>query len=196
MCFISWFLLFYFIYQLPVTVIKEGWRVCGSCMRSVIESADVPPLLLYSPIATGSSPPPAPTIVYATQYKHMLELVICIRYWAVSWQVTSSPYSPISTCSCLLPLLSTVINNTWVFTWVTDRWGVGGWGICLPFHCDSGLKCCAQDCQMTHVFGEIFTNDLFCSIGFYSSGRGQMTRYRCHPGNEPQVWPVSSCPEL
>ena len=23
-----------------------------------------------------------------------------------------------------------------------------------------------------------------------------MTRYRCHPGNEPQVWPVLSCPEL
>ena len=53
--FMVFIILFYL--QLPVTVIKEGWRVCGSCMLSVIESADVPPLLLYSPISTGSSPP-------------------------------------------------------------------------------------------------------------------------------------------
>ena len=35
-------------------------------------------------------------------------------------------------------------------------WGMsGGWvggGMYLPFHCDCGLKCCAQDCQMTHYF--------------------------------------------
>ena len=95
-------------------------------------------------------PPPTPTIVYATQYKHMLELVICNDYaLGIEESADMSPlllYSPISTCSCLLPLLSSVISSACVFTWVNDRGG----GICLPFHCDCGLKCFAQDCQMTH----------------------------------------------
>ena len=79
-------------------------------------------------------------------------------------------------------------------------WGMSGGGMYLPFHCDCGLKCCAQDCQMTHYFDWNFHKwfnfvNIFLFF-FDSSGRGQMTRYRYHPGSEPQVWPVSSCPEL
>ena len=47
--------------------------------------------------------------------------------------------------------------------------------------------------------GALFWLDLsqfFLWFLFSSSGRGQVTRYRYHPGSEPQVWPVSSCPEL
>ena len=51
------------------------------------------------------------------------------------------------------PTLSRYNDSVFIFTWVNDGWRVsgGGGGICLPFHCDCGLKCCAQDCQMTHV---------------------------------------------
>ena len=42
---------------------------------------------------------------------------------------------------------------------------MGGGGICLPFHCDCGLKCCAQDCQMMHFMG-MYGKE--CVVGYFS----------------------------